>query len=173
MALRKKGPWHSSPAGLTPALSSNTVLRFQPTPPVVSSLLKGLWKLRPLSGHTELKHIQEVSLFQDHLGKGDHRDSREPDAAVMLGFSLSSVHSFDSINFTIDLGPALISDTGQYPSSKFFLPLRPSLGMEENEAGLPCGVPKCSSYACYSRATFEGLVQCSHAGPRYKNLQPG
>lgn len=108
-------------------------------------------------------------MFQDH---GEPSGAR-PRRGISRLPSSSSVHSYESATFTIDMGPALIIDAGQHVATKFFLPLRACLGMEGNEAQLPCGVAKCSSYAWYSRATFEGLVQCSHAGPRCKNLQAG
>lgn len=65
-----------------------------------------------------------------------------------------------SNNFTTDLEPALSSDAGQQVSTKFFLPLRSSqeMEMQENGAQLPRGAAKCSGYACYSGATFEGLA---------------
>ena len=65
-----------------------------------------------------------------------------------------------SNNFTTDLEPALSSDAGQHVSTNFFLPLRSSqeMEMQENGAQLPRGAAKCSGYAWYSGATFEGLA---------------
>ena len=45
--------------------------------------------------------------------------------------------------------------------------------MQENKAWLPDGAAKCSGYVWYSKATFEGLLQHSHAGPTCKSFQPG
>lgn len=80
-------------------------------------------------------------MFQDH---GELSGAR-PRRGISRLPSSSSVHSYESATFTIDLGPALIIDAGQHVATKFFLPLRPCLGMEGNEAQLPCGVAKCSS----------------------------